>query len=120
LKKVLIISPHFPPINAPDMHRVRMSLPYYLEHGWEPTVLTVDDKHVVGFKDNLLVKTIPSSIRVIKVGAFPIEKTSKFGLGSLSIRSLWYFYKEGTNLLKHEKFDLIFFFNNNVSCLHIG
>ena len=27
-RRVLIVSPHFPPINAPDHQRVRMSLPY--------------------------------------------------------------------------------------------
>ncbi len=34
MKRVLIISPHFPPINAPDCQRVRMSLPYYRRYGW--------------------------------------------------------------------------------------
>jgi len=44
LKKFLIVSPHFPPINAPDMQRVRMSLPYYRRCGWDPEVLTVDER----------------------------------------------------------------------------
>jgi len=33
--------PHFQPINAPDMQRVRMSLQFYRAHGWEPVVLCV-------------------------------------------------------------------------------
>ena len=41
VKKVLIVSPHFPPLNAPDMQRVRMSLPYFAAEGWEPVVLAL-------------------------------------------------------------------------------
>lgn len=40
MKRVLIISPHFPPINAPDMQRVRMSLPYYKDMGWGVPIVT--------------------------------------------------------------------------------
>ena len=36
MRRVLIVSPSFPPISAADLHRVRMSLPYYREFGWEP------------------------------------------------------------------------------------
>ncbi len=41
MRRVLIVSPHFPPTNAPDHQRVRMSLPYFQENGWEPVVLAV-------------------------------------------------------------------------------
>ena len=44
MPRLLIISPHFPPINAPDMQRVRMSLPHFVDAGWEVVVLTVDDR----------------------------------------------------------------------------
>ena len=62
MKSVLIISPHFPPVNAPDMQRVRMSLPYFKEMGWEPVVICVDQKYVEGFFDEMLNKTIPSKL----------------------------------------------------------
>ena len=44
--RVLIVSPHFPPVNAPDHQRVRMSLPYLGEFGWEGHVLTVAPEFV--------------------------------------------------------------------------
>jgi len=44
MKRVLIVSPNFPPINAPDMQRVRMSLPFYRDNGWEPVVLAVGER----------------------------------------------------------------------------
>jgi hypothetical protein len=36
MRTLLIVSPHFVPINAPDMQRVRMSLIYFAEFGWKP------------------------------------------------------------------------------------
>lgn len=109
MKKVLIVSPHFPPVNSPDMQRVRMSLPYYKELGWEPVVLCVDDKFVPGYKDELLSETVPPDIEVCKVKAWPVEVTRKFGVGSLSIRSYYHFRKAGNKLLSTQKFDLVFF-----------
>jgi hypothetical protein len=33
VKTVLIVSPHFPPVNAPDHQRVCMALPYLEQFG---------------------------------------------------------------------------------------
>lgn len=80
----MIISPHFPPVNAPDMQRVRMSLPYYKALGWEPVVLCVDDRFVSGYKDDLLNETIPGDVEVHKIKAWPENLTRRIGIGSLS------------------------------------
>jgi hypothetical protein len=86
-----------------------MSLPYYKEYGWEPIVITVDEKYVEGYRDDLLNETVPNDIEVHKVKAWPINITKKIGLGSISIRSYYYFKRKGNELLKKRKFDLIFF-----------
>ena len=117
MKKLLIVSPHFPPINAPDMHRIRMSLPYYRSLGWDVEVVCVDDKYVEGFYDDLLSETIPKFIKVHTVRAFPIWLTRKFGLGSLSIRSFIFFFFKVNRLLKEKKYDLIFF---STTMFHVG
>jgi hypothetical protein len=91
------------------MQRVRMSLPYYKALGWEPVVLCVDEKFVAGYKDELLNDTIPADIEVHKIKAWPEPVTRKFGVGSLSIRSYYYFKKAGNKLLSERKFDLVFF-----------
>lgn len=109
MKKVLIISPHFPPVNAPDMQRVRMSLPYYKELGWEPVVLCVNEKFVSSSKDALLEETVPDDVEVYKVNAWPEKLTRRLGIGSLSVRSYYQFKKAGTKLLSGRKFDLVFF-----------
>lgn len=91
------------------MQRVRMSLPYYKEMGWEAEVICVDEQFTEGFRDELLNETIPGDIPVHKVKAWPVNITRKLGLGSLSLRSYYQFKKKGTVLLKQKKFDLVFF-----------
>jgi len=68
MKKLLIVSPHFPPINAPDMQRVRLALPYLRAHGWEPTVLAIAPDSIEGGRArSVLEKTYPADIRVVRV-----------------------------------------------------
>ena len=109
IKKILIVSPHFPPINAPDHQRVRMALPYFRNLGWEPTVLAVHEDYVEGVRDELLEKTYPGDIEIIKTKALPLGITRKFCLGSLGLRALPYLWREGDRLLSSRKFDLVFF-----------
>lgn len=109
MKKILIISPHFPPVNTPDHQRVRMSLPFYKKMGWQPIIMTVDPKYIESKQDELLSKTISNNTRIITIRAFKTSITRKIGLGSLSLRALFFYFKHGNKLLKNEKVDLIFF-----------
>ena len=120
MKKVLIISPHFPPVNAADMHRVRQTLPYLKDQDWEPTVLTVEPRYIEIVKDELLDKHIPKDIVIHKVKAFSTSCTRQFGLGNLGIRAFYQLYKKGCELLRNEKFDLIYFSTTVFSCLPLG
>ncbi len=108
-RRVLIISPHFPPINAPDHQRVRMSLPYLEKFGWEPHILTVQPECVQGVQDSELAKTIPHHIPVTYTKALPIQQTQRLGMGSLGLRCFPYLLKAGDRLLRQQKFDLIYF-----------
>lgn len=91
------------------MHRVRMSLPYFKEFGWEATVVTVDPKYSDLAKDDLLSRSVPADISVYYVKAFDKKITSKLGLGSIALRSLYSYYKKVNELLSTQKFDLIYF-----------
>lgn len=109
MKKVLIISPYFPPSNAADMQRVRMSLPYFNEFEWEAEVVCVNPRHSDINKDSLLLHSIPSSIKIHEVEAFSKKLTTKVGLGSIALRSLWFFKKKVDRLLKRHRYDVIYF-----------
>ncbi|MFA6276964.1 MAG: glycosyltransferase [Pedobacter sp.] len=91
------------------MQRVRMSLPYFKEFGWEAEVVTVHENYVDMVKDSLLMESIPNHIVIHKVDAFAKKWTSKIGLGSLALRSLWFYRKKVNQLLRTKKFDLIYF-----------
>jgi hypothetical protein len=109
LKKVLIISPYFPPVNGADMHRVRMSLPYFNENGWEAEVVAVEPRYTDLPQDKLLLKSIPANTKIHYVKASDKNLTSKLGLGSLAIRSMWYYRQAVNRLLNGGKFDLVYF-----------
>ncbi|MEO6490697.1 MAG: glycosyltransferase [Ferruginibacter sp.] len=109
MKKVLIVSPHFPPVNTPDMQRVRMSLPYFRDLGWEPVVICVDEQYVEGYIDEILTQTYPKDIKIYRVKAYAARLTRKFGLGSLSMRSFFQFRKVGNGLLRKGDFDMVYF-----------
>lgn len=108
-RRVLIISPKFPPVNAADHQRIRMSLPYFQEFGWEPWVLSVRGEDVGGVQDPLLLKTIPDAIPIIQTKALPSHLTRRFGIGEFSWRCLPYLARAGTQLLTKQPFDLIYF-----------
>lgn len=102
------------------MHRVRQSLPYFKQFGWEPTVLTVDAIHVEMAKDNLLEQSIPDGISIHKVSAYSTRYTRKLGLGNLGLRAFYQLYKKGNELLKTENFDLVYFSTTVFACMPLG
>jgi hypothetical protein len=109
LKKVLFVSPHFPPVNAPDHQRVRMSLPYLEEFGWSPYLLTVKPEKVEGAKDPFLSEVLPHQLRLKSTSAFSASFTRRFGLGDLGLRSYAQLKRAGEQILEAEQIDLVYF-----------
>ncbi len=121
MKKLLIVSPHFPPINAPDMQRVRLALPYLRGLGWEPTVLAVAPEFIEGgVRDPLLETTYPADVRVIRVRGISPRRTRWAGFGSLWWRCGFAVAKAGEKLLREEKFDLVFFSTTQFDAFKLG
>ncbi len=109
LRRVLIVSPHFPPLNAPDMQRIRMSLPHYRAHGWDPVVLCVADPWQDGVREPELEQTIPTDVRVFRVPALSLRWTRLLGVRNLGLRCWLHFLFAGTRLIRSERIDLVFF-----------
>ncbi len=120
-RKVLIVSPHFPPINAPDMQRTRLALPYLRANGWEPVVLAVAPEFVEGgVVEPLLEATYPEDIRVIRVRGIPPRATRWLGIGSLWLRCGSALRTAGEEILGKEKFDLVFFSTTQFDAFTLG
>lgn len=120
MKKVLIISPNFPPINAADMHRVRQSLLYFKEMGWEATVVAVEPRFVEMSEDPILLKTLPPDANIIRIKAFETKTTRKFGLGNLGYRSLLSYCSTCNKLIKKNRFDLVYFSTTAFPVMTLG
>ena len=91
------------------MQRVRMSLPYFKNYGWDAEVVAVDPAYVDMPADELLVEGIPDGVKIHYVKALDKKWTSKIGFGGVSYRSLWFLRQRVNQLLRHNKFDLIYF-----------
>ncbi|MDB9347414.1 hypothetical protein [Nodularia spumigena] len=119
-KRLLIISPHFPPINAPDHQRIRTALPYFQEFSWEVSVLSTNPDFIEGIKDPNLIKTIPNNIDLIKCNAISPRLSRKLKLGDLGIRSIPFFIKSTTKYFKEGYFDLVYFSNTVFLTMTLG
>ncbi|MEO6630884.1 MAG: hypothetical protein ABIN13_04150, partial [Mucilaginibacter sp.] len=91
------------------MQRVRTSLPYFRQFDWRAEVVTVDEGYSEMVKDPLLMQSLPADLKIHRVKALSKALTAKAGLGSLGLRSLWYYRKKVNALLKAGKYDLIYF-----------
>ena len=120
MRRVLIVSPHFPPTNAPDLQRVRMSLPYFHEYGWEPVVLAVDAAAVEAPQDPILAQTVPEDLVVHRVSAMPVKWTRRVGLGNVAYRAWFELKKTGDRILRRAPFDLVYFSTTQFVATSLG
>ncbi len=120
MPRLLIVSPHFPPVNAPDMQRARMSLPHLLRAGWEITVLAADDPTPLAPLDPELLATVPADARVVRVPAWSRRWTGRLGVNTLGLRWVWPLHRAAQRLLRAERFDAVFFSTTQTIVLPLG
>lgn len=105
IRRILVVSPHFPPVSAADMQRVRTLLPFFERNGWQAEVLAVSPGQVSAPMDPWLMAGVPSQVRVHRVDAIARMP----GLGTLGLRALPALAKAGDELLAAGRFDLVYF-----------
>lgn len=120
LRRVLIVSPAFPPLSTPDSQRVRMSLPHYREFGWEPIVLTVAPRHIAGTREEALLATVPADVKVLTCGALPRRLAGVFGLGNLGLRAWVPLLLAGHRAIRREQIDAVFFSTTQFATFALG
>jgi hypothetical protein len=109
LPKVLVVSPHFPPVNTADMQRVRMLLPFFRDQGWEAEVLAVSPGQVASPQDPWLMEGLPTCVPVHTVEALGLAWSWIPGFGTLGLRALRALDREGRRILAAGSFDLVYF-----------
>ncbi|MDQ3524026.1 MAG: hypothetical protein M3451_03110 [Chloroflexota bacterium] len=109
MRRLLIVSPHFPPVSSADMQRVRMLLPHLRDGGWDAEVLAVDPAAVASPLDPWLVEGLPPGLPVHRVRV-PGTRWSRLpGLGTLGFRALPALARAGERLLSTGRFDFVYF-----------
>jgi len=106
LKKILIISPHFPPSNLAAVHRSRLFAMHLPAFGWEPTVLTVDEKYYEEELDPNLSRLLPPGLAVEKASAFRMTRPRL--IGDIGIRGFVPLYRKAKRLIRNKKIDFLY------------
>lgn len=108
-RRLLVVTPSFPPSDAVDMHRVRMNVRHYADHGFVPTVLAVDPTQAGRIIDPRLCKTLPTELRVIRAAALPEAVMHRVGVRDVALRAWRNLARAGDSILRSEGCDLVFF-----------
>jgi hypothetical protein len=106
MKNVLIITSHFPPSNLAGVHRGRLFAKYLPNYGWNPTVLTVDEKYYEEKLDYDLNLFIPSKLNIEKVNAF--NNSNPRTIGDIGLRAFYQLLKRANILIKRNRIDFIY------------
>lgn len=106
-RRLLFVSPHFPPDTTAGTHRARLLAPHLPTHGWDVTVLTVDPRDYEGRLDPELEALVPDTVRTVRVRALSPRWTRPLGLGDLGLRALPGLARTGARLLARERYDAV-------------
>jgi hypothetical protein len=106
MKKILIISPHFPPSNLAAVHRSRLFAQHLPAFGWQPLVLTVHEDFYEEKPDDNLAKLLPPQLRIEKVKAFKVTQPRL--IGDIGLRAFIQLHKRARQLIKQEQVDFLY------------
>lgn len=120
MKRLLIVCPQFAPINAADMHRTRISLPFYRQFGWEPLVLAVSPTVQSGVCEPRLLETIPRDISLTYVDAVSASRARRVGLGNVAWRASRQLFRAGLDLIRGQSVDLVLFSTTLFATMALG
>lgn len=106
MKKVLIITSHYPPSNLAGVHRSRLFAQHLPSFGWDPIILTVHEDFYEEKLDCNLFLLLPFNQRIEKVNAFNITKPRL--IGDIGLRAFFQFRNKALELIKSEKIDFVY------------
>ena len=106
LKKILIISPHFPPSNLAAVHRSRLFAQHLPSFGWRPIVLTIDEKYYEEKLDPNLSSLLPPGLPIEKASAFRVTRPRI--IGDVGLRAFFQLYRKAKQLIRRDKIDFLY------------
>ncbi|QNA45009.1 glycosyltransferase family protein [Lacibacter sediminis] len=106
MKKILIITPHYPPSNLAAVHRSRLFAEHLPAFGWQPILLTVHEDFYEEELDWNLQQLLPAKQRIEKVNAFNVTKPRL--VGDVGLRGFFQLRKRALELLRQEQIDFVY------------
>jgi hypothetical protein len=108
MRRVLMLSPHFPPDSSAATHRVRLLAPHLSEYGWEPLIVTAEPSGYEGQLDPDLAALVPSTLRIERYRAWSPGWTRRVGIGDLGLRSFFPAWRRCAAIIERERIDAVF------------
>jgi hypothetical protein len=106
LKKILIITPHFPPSNLAAVHRSRLFAKHLPSFGWKPIILTVDEAYYEEKLDHNLAKLLPEDLQIEKVKAYRVTRPRI--IGDIGLRAFFQLYQKAKAIILEQKVDFVY------------
>lgn len=88
------------------MHRSRLFAQHLPAFGWEPVILTVDEKFYEEKLDENLVALLPKNLRIEKSKAFGVTKPRL--VGDIGLRGFLQLYRRAKQIINEEKIDFLY------------
>ena len=105
MKNILIIYPHWHPVNLAGVHRPRLIGNFLTDFDWHPVILTVKEEFFEEKPDYDFEKTFRDHYEVHRVNAFRIGKIRLFG--DIGIRAFYQLYIKAIKIINSKKIDFI-------------
>ncbi len=106
MKKILILSPHYPPSNLAAVHRSRLFAQHLPSFGWKPIILCVDENDYEEELDWNLHSLLPTEQHIEKVRAFPVTKPRL--IGDIGLRAFFQLRRRALELVRKEKIEFVY------------
>jgi hypothetical protein len=129
-RKVLVIAYYFPPMGLSGVQRTVKFTKFLPKYGWKPTVLTIEPTGYYAFDETLLEEVKKAGVKIVRTHSYDINRLFKkrgvVKMPSEGIRKILQFFgdlffipdtkigwkstaiKTASELIKEERFDLIF------------
>lgn len=106
MKRVLIITSHYPPSNLTGVHRSRLLAKYLAYFDWNHIVLTIDEAYYEEKLDLNLAALIPACQNIERVNAFAVSKPRL--IGDLGLRAFFQLSRRASEIISSTQIDFVY------------
>lgn len=107
VRRVIIVSPYFPPSSLAGVHRARHLAKHLPAAGWDPIVVCVDEAFHEERLDPALANLVPRSVEILKVKALPTTIMRSFGVGDIGLRGWLHTKRAVERIIATQRIDAV-------------